>query len=624
MADGLDFDTVEKLLSRGEESLISPSELLKTGNSSASPAEPLPAVPRTSNGRDTKKYKEESSRSHIERDRHRGSRSRSCERGGHRSMRAEESEYTRRSRSGSRRHHCSHERSHRSSRRDRSRSNHSRSESRHRRPRSGSKERQKSTVKVSSSMLPNSELEVQVPDKETVKESLDMLNMKKEQEEGERLRREEESRQREEELRRKREIEEARRDDMTVLVLNLNLKATERDVYEFFAEHAGKVRDIQCIKDQRSGRAKGVAYVEFYMQESVIKALAMSGQILKGQPIRVQASQAEKNRAAKAAKIQQTELVDGPMRIYAGGLVESLSNITSQEIKQLFSPFGEILSVDIQRDPYTGRSKGYAFIQFKHTSEAKEAMSAMNGYVLAGRPLKVGYATDPSKASSAFSMTGTSFLGGSLTPEALLAQQLAAQQMQQQQSDFQDTDRLDDDGGGLLSGASSKLALMQKLQRDGGVLHPSLSGMNVAAAATDAMVALAEQEAKALAGKAMANGAFRPDSVAASLLSATMPANNITANMILSNMFTPSEIDLEEDPDFYADISEDVRTECSKHGNVAQVWINTSAVDGKIWVKFESIDQALRAFTALNGRYFGGQAITIEFVNEAMWQATCR
>ena len=64
----------------------------------------------------------------------------------------------------------------------------------------------------------------------------------------------------------------------------------------------GKVRDVQIVRDQRSGRSKGVGYVEFYSPESVLMAMTLTGTKLMGQEIVVQASQAEKNRAAADAK----------------------------------------------------------------------------------------------------------------------------------------------------------------------------------------------------------------------------------------------------------------------------------------------------------------------------------
>ncbi len=47
----------------------------------------------------------------------------------------------------------------------------------------------------------------------------------------------------------------------------------------------GKVVDIKVIRDPRTGRSKGAAYVEFASQESVMLAVAMSGQQVMGKLI---------------------------------------------------------------------------------------------------------------------------------------------------------------------------------------------------------------------------------------------------------------------------------------------------------------------------------------------------
>lgn len=94
------------------------------------------------------------------------------------------------------------------------------------------------------------------------------------------------------------------RDDLTVLVQRIHPRADDFEIFEFFSQ-AGKVRDIRLIRDQRSGKSKGVGYVEFYDPASVMKALALNGIAFKGQPLLVQASMAEKNRLAQATS-------DGP------------------------------------------------------------------------------------------------------------------------------------------------------------------------------------------------------------------------------------------------------------------------------------------------------------------------
>eukprot|EP00408_Alexandrium_pacificum_P051872 CAMPEP_0171265648 /NCGR_PEP_ID=MMETSP0790-20130122/58231_1 /TAXON_ID=2925 /ORGANISM="Alexandrium catenella, Strain OF101" /LENGTH=448 /DNA_ID=CAMNT_0011734319 /DNA_START=1 /DNA_END=1344 /DNA_ORIENTATION=+ len=388
--------------------------------------------------------------------------------------------------------------------------------------------------------------------------------------EAERLEKErerEERRRQEEEEERRRQVEDATRGDRTVMIVCLHHKADERDVYEFFSTNAGKVRDVQIIRDARTGRSKGLAYVEFYLQEATLKALALSGQPVKGQAIRVQPSQAEKNRAAQAAK--QTILYNSPretpLRLYVGGLTDSLANISEEELKKLFSPFGEIEFIDLHRDPYTNKCKGFAFVQFKNASEAREAMTAMNGFQLAGKELKVGIATSDMQ------------LDGAVNPNALA---------------LGGTDRLDDDSKtdnpnyqpGMLKDANDRLALMQKLQRD----SPAMPGAGMPAG-------------------------VRPMSFAPGGMGGapqlSMPSTIIT----LHGMFNMSQVNLAVDPEFFNDIHADVEQECRKYGSVVTVWADQSSTRGDVWVRFNDTTSASNCQRALDRRWFAGQQIIAEF-----------
>ena len=67
-------------------------------------------------------------------------------------------------------------------------------------------------------------------------------------------------------------LEDSKRDDATVLILQLHPAATEQDIYNYFKTgNCGQISDIRIIKDARSGKSKGIAYVEFYLQESILK-----------------------------------------------------------------------------------------------------------------------------------------------------------------------------------------------------------------------------------------------------------------------------------------------------------------------------------------------------------------
>ena len=187
------------------------------------------------------------------------------------------------------------------------------------------------------------------------------------------------------------EHDRSQREDCSIMVMGLHPQVGDREVYEFFSKEAGKVRDVYVIRDQRTGKSKGVSYVEFYLSDSVLKALACNGRSIMGLPIRVQASGAEKNRAAQAQKAAQIQRQERPITLYIMGMNGPLSEITEEDLKKIFGPFGDIDYVNIGRCPYTGRNRGFAHLQFSRALDARDAMSSLNGIELGGHTLQVGY-----------------------------------------------------------------------------------------------------------------------------------------------------------------------------------------------------------------------------------------
>lgn len=129
-----------------------------------------------------------------------------------------------------------------------------------------------------------------------------------------------------------------------MLVHSLPLKANEKDIWSFFVKQGcGKIADIRIIKDPKSNKSKGVAYVEFYTPESIQKALLQSdkpfecnGRSFNG--LKVMHSQAEKNRSAAAARQMRMTRPADPfenhpenlrrsMKVVVGGLVDALADI---------------------------------------------------------------------------------------------------------------------------------------------------------------------------------------------------------------------------------------------------------------------------------------------------------
>jgi len=65
---------------------------------------------------------------------------------------------------------------------------------------------------------------------------------------------------------------------------------------------------------------------------------------------------------------------------------------TEEEIKDLFSNYGTVSSVNIVKDKETGRSRGFAFISMGNRDEVAAAISNLNGKDVGGRAIMVSEA----------------------------------------------------------------------------------------------------------------------------------------------------------------------------------------------------------------------------------------
>jgi len=100
------------------------------------------------------------------------------------------------------------------------------------------------------------------------------------------------------------------------------------------------------------------------------------------------------------------------MKIYAGNLSYE---VTEDELRQEFEAFGEVTSVNIITDKYSGRPKGFGFIEMASVSEGQAAINGLNGKTLKDRTLNVNAARPPTErrgGSSYGDRRGGGFSGG--------------------------------------------------------------------------------------------------------------------------------------------------------------------------------------------------------------------
>ena len=74
------------------------------------------------------------------------------------------------------------------------------------------------------------------------------------------------------------------------------------------------------------------------------------------------------------------------MNIFVGNLNYS---ITEDDLKEIFEEYGELSSVKLITDKFTGRSKGFGFVEMSDAEEAKKAIEELNGAEVEGRSMVV-------------------------------------------------------------------------------------------------------------------------------------------------------------------------------------------------------------------------------------------
>lgn len=77
-------------------------------------------------------------------------------------------------------------------------------------------------------------------------------------------------------------------------------------------------------------------------------------------------------------------------KLYVGNFPYS---VNEEQLRELFTPYGEISDFAMVMDRETGRPKGFAFVTFA-TQQAAEKALELNGRDLGGRPLKVNIAME--------------------------------------------------------------------------------------------------------------------------------------------------------------------------------------------------------------------------------------
>ncbi|KAG2410582.1 Cleavage stimulating factor [Vigna angularis] len=302
---------------------------------------------------------------------------------------------------------------------------------------------------------------------------------------------------------------------------------------------------------------------------SVPMAIALSGQLLLGQPVMVKPSEAEKNLVQSNASGGAAG-VAGPYgavdrKLYVGNLH---FNMTESQLREIFEPFGPVEVVQLPLDLETGHCKGFGFVQFTHLEHAKAAQSLNGKLEIAGRTIKVSCVTD----------------------------HVGSQDTTAKSAD------LDDDEGGLTLNAHSRALLMQRLA--GADISASM-GMPVVNGSVPA-----QQAVSLPIGAPVLPAQVMPTPM-------VEPVGSPSECLLLKNMFDPTT---ESEPDFDIDIKEDVEEECSKYGRVKHIFVDKKSA-GFVYLQFETVEAASAAQRAMHMRWFARRLISAIFMQPQLYEA---
>lgn len=77
------------------------------------------------------------------------------------------------------------------------------------------------------------------------------------------------------------------------------------------------------------------------------------------------------------------------MKIYVGNLS---FEVTDQDLQESFAVYGQVASAMVVKDAYSGRSRGFGFVELANDTEANAAIAGLNGKELKGRTITVNQA----------------------------------------------------------------------------------------------------------------------------------------------------------------------------------------------------------------------------------------
>lgn len=167
--------------------------------------------------------------------------------------------------------------------------------------------------------------------------------------------------------------------DMTkrIYVGNLSSNTTDRDLASLF-ERVGPVKSARIMMDRETGRPKGFGFVEMGSEDADQAITQFNQTPLNGNLLSITEARARPQSPAEGGT--------PPGRLFVGNLPY---DTTIAELKEFFSPSGQVSQVFLPLDRDSGKPRGFAFVEFPSLAQAQDAVRRFHNQPFKGRPLAV-------------------------------------------------------------------------------------------------------------------------------------------------------------------------------------------------------------------------------------------
>ncbi|KAL0384188.1 UNVERIFIED_CONTAM: Polyadenylate-binding protein RBP47 [Sesamum radiatum] len=187
--------------------------------------------------------------------------------------------------------------------------------------------------------------------------------------------------------------------DLSIFVGDLATDVTDALLHDTFASRFPSVKGAKVVVDANSGRSKGYGFVRFGDENERSRAMTeMNGVYCSSRPMRIGVATPKKPSPQQQYSSQAVVLAGGypngilpqgqsendssNTTIFVGGLD---SDVTDEELRQSFSPFGDVVSVKIPA------GKGCGFVQFANRGNAEDAIQRLNGTVIGKQTVRLSW-----------------------------------------------------------------------------------------------------------------------------------------------------------------------------------------------------------------------------------------